>query len=483
MSLKSKMRKFDLNIKKLPAKWDVYHALREIIANALDEQTITQTKDIDIFEDSGRKWHIRDYGRGIRSEHFTQSENGEKLVNPNLIGKFGLGLKDALVAFSCKDIKVIISSRFGIFTFAQSPQHEFDDIATLHMYVYPAKDTLFVGTEFIFSGITKKDMEKAKNLFLKFSGDTILESNSNGQVLKKNTENAIIYVNGLQIAEEANFLFNYNITSLDSKTRKALNRERLNINRTAYSDRIKSILKSCQSQELAQLLIADMSNYTSGTQHDELKWLDIQEHAAKFLNVLAKVIFLTSEDFVKSADLVSQAKNDGYEMITISSALKHRIQNATDMAGKPIRDIRQIYNEYPAEYEINFISPDQLSPQETAVYESTDKILALTGGRPPEVQQIRIAEILQKDPDSRQEMAGLWNASTGTMIIKRNQLNKLEHYAATLLHELSHVKSGAADATRDFELELTRLLGQLTAQLLMTQPPFDTSRFWKKFFK
>ncbi|CUH96230.1 hypothetical protein P22_2319 [Propionispora sp. 2/2-37] len=482
MSLKSKMRKFDINVKKLAASWETYHALREIIANALDEQALTQTKDIDMFEDSGGNWHIRDYGRGIRSEHFTQSENGEKLVNPNLIGKFGLGLKDALVTFCHKGIKVIISSRFGIFTFSQSPQHEFDDIVTLQMYVYPAKDTLFAGTEFIFSGLTKTDIEQAKNLFLKFSGNTVLENNSAGQVLEKNASNAIIYVNGLRVAEEENFLFSYNITSLDSKIRRALNRERININRAAYSDRIKLLLKSCHDQKIGQLLIADMSNHSHGTQHDELKWLDIQEHAAKFLNVLAKVIFLTSEDLLKSSDLVDQAKKDGYELITISPALMHRIRNTTDMAGKPLRDIRQIYNEYPTEYEFKFISPGQLSPQETTIYESTDKILALIGGKPAEVQQIRIAETLQKKSGSDQETTSLWNASTGTMIIKRSQLNKLEDYAATLLHELSHVKSGAPDVTRDFEIELTRLLGQVMTQLLINHQPLESHRFWKKLF-
>ena len=33
-----KIREFDLNIEKILENWEVYHAIREIIANALDEQ-------------------------------------------------------------------------------------------------------------------------------------------------------------------------------------------------------------------------------------------------------------------------------------------------------------------------------------------------------------------------------------------------------------------------------------------------------------
>ena len=39
----SEIRKFDLNIEEVLENWEIYHALREIIANALDEQILTKT--------------------------------------------------------------------------------------------------------------------------------------------------------------------------------------------------------------------------------------------------------------------------------------------------------------------------------------------------------------------------------------------------------------------------------------------------------
>ena len=107
------MKKFDLNIEKVLDDWDTCHAVREAIANALDEQLLTKTKDIEIFQDEQGLWHIRDFGRGLNHEHFTQKENEEKLHHRNLIGKFGVGLKDALAVFDRRGVKVRIKSSFG----------------------------------------------------------------------------------------------------------------------------------------------------------------------------------------------------------------------------------------------------------------------------------------------------------------------------------------------------------------------------------
>ncbi len=70
-------RNFDLNIEKILEGWEVKHAIREIIANALDEQALSNTQDITISVDRSGNWHIRDFGRGIRYENLTQNESCE----------------------------------------------------------------------------------------------------------------------------------------------------------------------------------------------------------------------------------------------------------------------------------------------------------------------------------------------------------------------------------------------------------------------
>ena len=112
------MKNFDLNIEDVLENWEPFHAIREVIANALDERLITGTADIEIDEGTGG-WHIRDFGRGIRIEHFTMNENPEKLDGvEGIIGKFGVGLKDALATFNRNGISPVIKSAHGTFTIA-----------------------------------------------------------------------------------------------------------------------------------------------------------------------------------------------------------------------------------------------------------------------------------------------------------------------------------------------------------------------------
>jgi hypothetical protein len=125
-------RRFDLNIEKILEGWETCHAVREIIANALDEQVLTNSKDVEISKDRNSVWHIRDFGRGLKYEHLTQNENQEKLKNPSrVIGKFGVGLKDALATLNRHKIKVLIRSKHGDITLGQTAKHGFPDVVTL----------------------------------------------------------------------------------------------------------------------------------------------------------------------------------------------------------------------------------------------------------------------------------------------------------------------------------------------------------------
>ena len=77
------MKKFDLNIEKMLEHWETDHAIREVVANALDEQLLTKNVDIEIFQDKQKCWHIRDFGRGMKYQHLTQKENEKKTCHSN----------------------------------------------------------------------------------------------------------------------------------------------------------------------------------------------------------------------------------------------------------------------------------------------------------------------------------------------------------------------------------------------------------------
>lgn len=460
------MKKFDLNIEKILENWETHHAIREIIANALDEQKLTKSTEIKIFKDDNNEWHIRDYGRGITIEHFTQNENEEKLNAEGIIGKFGIGLKDALATFDRKNIGVKIISKNGEFTIGKSIKVGFDEIITLHIYINPSPDHSFIGTEFILSQITDDDIQQAKDMFLNFSGEKEIETCSYGMVLYKKYEVGRIYINNVKVAEEDNFLFSYNITNLNAAIRKALNRERTNVGRTAYANTIKSILLNCKSHEVATTLVDDFKNYSYGTIHDELKWIDVQEHAVKMLNNYEKVVFVTTDEIASSPDLVDEVKSGGYTMVNIPSNLKDKIQGQSDVGGNVIREFNQFKMERNDNFVFKFVQFNELNEIEKQNFNLAFKVFDLIGGKPSNIQKVMVSETMQRDDYNFRPSEGLHQSSEQRIILKRSILNDRNRFIAVLLHELAHAKSGATDATRAFEDELTNMLGAIGSRAI-----------------
>ena len=54
-----KMKKFDLNIEKVLEDWEVYHAVREVIANALDEPRYWEAHRLQVFYSRRRRGRRR----------------------------------------------------------------------------------------------------------------------------------------------------------------------------------------------------------------------------------------------------------------------------------------------------------------------------------------------------------------------------------------------------------------------------------------
>lgn len=471
------MKKFDLNIESILEDWEIYHAIREIIANALDEQLLTNSRKVDIYQDQGY-WIVRDYGRGLEHMHLTQNENQEKLDNPNVIGRFGIGLKDALATFDRHDIGVEIKSRHGNITILKHQKQGFSDIITLHAVISEPEDSAFIGTEFKLSGVTEYDIEKAKNLFLCFSQEPILETTKQGQIVQNTAGCGNIYINGVKVADEPNFMFSYNITVMTAAIKRALNRERSNVGRTAYTDSVKRILLSSESETIANMLSRDLININRGTARDELSWIDVQEHAVKLLNKVGDKLFVTSYEAMFHTDLIDQANKANYEVIVVPDNLRQRLHESRDHEGGAIVDITQFTTDYNESFDFDFIRTKDMTSTELNVYNHTRNILDLIGGLPYQVDSIRISNTVRKDLLAPSETLGCWDESNKCIVISRKTLSSLDLYAGTLIHELIHAKTGYGDVSREFETALTKTIGKITKHYLDKQP----SRKKKKSF-
>jgi hypothetical protein len=465
---------FDLNIGKVLEHWTVPFAIREIIANALDEAALTGTADPDIVRNDPGSWHIRDFGRGLRYAHLTQNESAEKRKHGGVVGQFGMGLKDALATFDRRGIEVTMRSRYcDITTGRHGKAGRFSDVITLHALVGPPSDPGMIGTDIVLSGVTDDQVAAAKRFFLRYSDDQVLEQTRYGQVLEQPSGRAAgrVYVKGLLVAEEPNFLFSYNITDLNAPLRRALNRERTNVGRTAYADRVKKILIECASTQVARPL-ADVAAFTSGRQHDELAWTDVALHACRVLQSQEKILFVTAWQLAQGTAQLRYAQDDGYRLVTVPDDIARRLSSMTDLTGQPMVDLSRYQQEWNDSFTYKFVAPDELTSAERQVFDQTQTLLGLVGCRlgKGRVQQVLVSQTMRLSA-AGDMVLGMWEPDDQRIVVRRSELATVERYAGTLLHEYTHAKSGHDDRTLEFEQALSAVLGHLAAGSVASAGP------------
>lgn len=459
------VKAFDLNIEKILENWEIRHAVREIIANALDEQLITGTATVSIRKE-GSYWLIRDFGRGLRYTHLTQNENQEKLNTPGVIGRFGIGLKDALATFERNGVKCVIQSRYGKITTSKMSKQGFGDVTTLHAVIEDADDATFEGTVITLEGVSDDEIQAAKDMFLAFSSDSIIDTTRYGQIISNSSDVGKIFINGVLVAQEDNFLFSFNITHMNAQLKKAINRERTNVGRSAYTDTVKKILLSSSSKHVADLLAQDMSGFSSGTMHDELSWIDVQEHAVTLLNKSGNVVFITAAESIAHPNMVDDARQNGTKIITIPDNLRNRLSGKVDDEGNAINDITRYVQNYNESFRFEFVDESDLTPREQQVFSLKDEIIDIFGGAPARVADIKISETLRPDIFSSVEALGCWDPQTCYVIISRKCLSSVDEFSGALLHEFIHAGTGLEDVSREFETALTDCIGMLCKTII-----------------
>src|SRR5579864_3927912 len=455
---------FDLNVEEILEHWGLPEAVREVIANALDEQALSGTAEPRIVR---RKdgWHVTDFGRGIRYQHLTQNENLEKRRKADLVvGKFGVGLKDALATFHRRGVVVTIQSPHADISLRRAAKRDFSDVKTLHAVIRPASDPHRRGTDFILAGLADEDMATAKDYFLRFAGDRELERTDFGAILERRTdEPARVYVKGVRVATEEQFLFSYDVTSTTAQLQRALNRERSNVGRAAYQDRVKAILLRSKSEAVATALVDDLTRIPLGTNHDEITWLDVQEQAVRILATRGKTLFVSSLQMFTQGATIQEARADGYRVIVIPDRLLARLPKLRDLNGKPILDISGFITVWNESFRFEFVDPAQLNRVERDSWMILPGLLRMAGAHAMRVQQVRISNTMRLD-EGQYETEGVWDSPT--IVVKRSVLDSRLHFARVVLHEIAHASSGANHGNLLFMAAIDDLAGLAAVEAL-----------------
>jgi len=431
---------FDLNVEKILDHWGLPEAAREVIANALDEQALSGSAEPQIVKRRDG-WHITDFGRGLHYQHLTQNENPEKRRRSDLVvGKFGVGLKDALATFHRRGVEVRIRSPHGDIRLQQAAKTNFADVKTLHAAITPASEPKRRGTDFTLGGLSDADMAAARDYFLRFAGDKELERTELGSILERRPDQpARIYVKGVRVALEDQFLFSYNVTSTTTQLQRALNRERSNVGRSAYQDRVKAILLKAKSEAVAEQLVQDLTRIPLGTNHDEITWLDVQEQAVRILATRGKTVFVSSQQMFTMGSTIQEARADGYKVIVVPDRLLGRLSKLRDLEGRPILDISGFVQVWNASFTYNFVDLAKLNKTERIAWAILPELIRLAGAHAKRVKEVRISATMRLD-EGAYETEGVWDSPN--IVVKRSVLDSPRHFARVVLHEIAHASSG-----------------------------------------
>ena len=455
-------RKFDLNVEKILDNWEIYHAIREIIANALDEMVLTNSKMIETFKDK-QGWHIKDYGRGLKYISLTQNENIEKKNCDKVIGKFGVGLKDALAVLYKNNVEVDIYSKYNHISLEMCDKANFSNIKTLHAVINEPVNNNMIGTDFVIN-VCDEDIAKAKSLFLLFNKNELLDVLDVGEIYKKTSSVSSIYVHGVKVAEEDNYLFDYNITKVNKVLDKALNRERTSVGRTAYSLIIKQMLLKSKNDNVIELLINELKKIPLGTNSDEVSLTDIQVHATKEYNATHKIVMVSADEAMDyNNNDKEKIEEAGREVLIIPGNAYQKLDGGKDYTGKDIGTFQTVINEYNESFVYEFVNISNLSTNEKRVFELKDFVLDIYPIRDKSIK-IKISKNINEMISG--DVLGVWDKSENAVIIKKEILKEPYKFCEVLFHEIAHANTGYEDNTRDFENILGEIIRKLSKIIL-----------------
>ncbi|ALA30500.1 ATP-binding protein [Mycoplasmoides pneumoniae] len=444
------MRYLDLNIKSILADWEIADAIRELIANAIDEHRLSNTAFPVIELQKGflnSSLVIKDYGRGIKSNHFIQNESREKVQSEKTIGKFGIGLKDAIAVLFRHNVKVSFTSSEGTFTPVERMKEGMKDgTKTIQITVDETKK-IDKGTDILISKISRSDYEKAIAIFLELrTGYQKLASSKKGDIYRSENGSEI-FLNGMKIGTDENFLFSYDIKEPNKKLQKSLNRERKTLSRDSYRDNIISILKSSinkNTQTLINQLIDNRDQFETG----EWSFIDVKKLVMQ--NTNRKILWTSNE----SSDIAAPAyqtwaQEEGYEIISIGSSQYQSMENDAEFKSYTLNDFGDRFvNEFQTE-EVPFHKLTEIEKDNWNWVMAKVKELTRVWSNWKNLYKHYEFSIIKKHPNAE----GLH--SNGRIQIVRKILNERSHLFNTIMHEICHATSFSPDVSQRFEQGLT----------------------------
>jgi len=333
-------------------------------------------------------------------------------------------------------------------------------VRTLHAIIHPPARRDQVGTDVVLRGVRDEDVATAKQFFLHYSGDRLLETTRHGGVLARSGSGpARIYVKGLLVAEEENFLFSYNITDINAPLRRALNRERSNVGRTAYADRVKATLLQCRSAEVARPLADDLAEYVTGRMHDELSWKDVTVACMHGAGQSRQGCVRDSGGASAGSPQLRYAEDEGYQLVTVPDDISTRLRNAPTSRANRSSTSTDTGKSGMTALRFHFVEPGDLTAAELATYKLTEPLVALArlSHHRITVGTVLISETMRRTT-AETASPGCGSPNTAGSSSAETTRRSARVLRGRCYTRLTHAASGYPDNSLDFETALTTML-------------------------
>ena len=123
-------------------------------------------------------------------------------------------------------------------------------------------------------------------------------------------------------------------------------------------------------------------------------------------------------------------------IVTVPDNIKNSLQGVADLQGNPVRDLSVYQSEWEQSFEFKFVKPESLSSRERRIYERWKEVAELVGGLPSRVQEVKVSETMRPDFLTGSETQGLWDPTSGSIIVKRSELESFRTLLAPFFTKL-----------------------------------------------
>jgi hypothetical protein len=205
--------------------WGFWEAIREIIQNAIDQQTINKDNTFEINYDEKKKVIIISNKESILERSTILLGSTSKENQEETIGQHGEGYKIALLILSRLGKRVVINNykKNEKWTplFKEDKKYDGEEVLKINVKKYRFTRLPDSNLTWNISNVSKKDWDSLKDKYLKFNNNLkkIVLGKEHGkgvEILLDKKMSGSIYINGLfveKLNEKSNYKYGYNLPS------------------------------------------------------------------------------------------------------------------------------------------------------------------------------------------------------------------------------------------------------------------------------